>query len=121
MSDEKEENDVFNSKWFRSLVVAALLSGAGGGISALTKDDADRYRGAEARADFAVRDGQLDILASRVSNFEIAFSGHLQHSAQYTQIIIDLKNRFEATPHPPVRVEAMLIDYEKRLRDLEKH
>ena len=113
------KDDLFDSKWFRGLIVAALLSGAGGGITALNKDDSDRYKGAEARADFAVRDRNHDLLSARVSNLEIAFSGHLQHSAQYTQIIIDLKNRFEATNHPPV--EAMLIDYEKRLRELEKN
>jgi len=119
----ESRDELFDSKWFRGLVVAALFSGAGGGVSALVNqgDTSDRYRGAEARADFAVRDRQHDILASRVSNLEIAFSGHLQHSAQYTQIILDLKNRFEATNHPPLRVEAMLADYEKRLRDLEKH
>ena len=114
-------DDVFDTKWFRGLVFAALLSGVGGGVSSLSKDDADRYRGAEARADFAIRDRRHDLLSARVSHLEIDASSHLQHSAQYTQIILELKRRFEATPHPPIRVEAMLADYEKRLRDLERH
>ena len=117
----EEKADVYDTRWFRGLIVASLISGAGGGLSALSKDDSDRYKGAEARADFAIRDRRHDILTARVSQLEIALSGHLQHSATYTQIILDMKNRFEQTAHPPARVEAMLSDYEKRLRELERN
>jgi hypothetical protein len=32
----EESTDVLDKQWFRYLVVAALLSGAGGGLSSLT-------------------------------------------------------------------------------------
>ena len=117
----ESRDELFDSKWFRGLVVAALLSGAGGSISALNKDDSDRYKAAEARADFAIRDTSLARGAARLTALELALSTHLQHSATYTQIILDLKKRFEETPHPPVRVEVALQDLETRIRALERH
>ena len=116
----EEKDDLYDTKWFRGLILTSLLAGAGGGISALTQDTADRYKASEARADFAVRDKSLARGDERLSKVEIALANHLQHSAKYSQIILDLKDRFEQTSHPPLRVEAMLADYEKRLRDLEK-
>ena len=116
----EEKDDLYDTKWFRGLILTSLLAGAGGGISSLTQDTADRYKASEARADFAVRDKSLARGDGRITALEIALSSHLQHSAKYSQIILDLKDRFEQTSHPPLRVEAMLADYEKRLRDLEK-
>ena len=66
--------------WFRYLVLAALLSGAGSGLVGLTKDTADRYKGSDAKSDFAERDEEIRDL-QRQQN------AHLQHSAVYSERI----------------------------------
>ena len=66
--------------WFRYLVLAALLSGAGSGVVGLTKDTTDRYKGSDAKADFAERDAEIRDL-QRQQN------AHLQHSAVYSERI----------------------------------
>ena len=82
----EEVSDAIPSGWPRYLLAAALLSGAGNGASFLTSDTSDRYHADTARADFAIRD-------ARIAELEREQHRHLQHSAQYTQIIVDLKAR----------------------------
>ena len=74
--------------WFRYLVIAALLSGAGGGIASLGKDTSDRYKGSDAKADFEVRDRQLEALQKLMYE-------HLQHSSRYTDRIERYGQRIE--------------------------
>ena len=66
--------------WFRYLVIAALFSGAGSGYIGITKDTSDRYKGADARADFAERDAEIRDLQKQQN-------AHLQHSAVYSERI----------------------------------
>jgi hypothetical protein len=70
-----EDNDVLDKQWFRYLVVAALLSGAGGGLSALTADTSDRYKATQAKADFALRD-------ERITELRRSWAGHLNECAK---------------------------------------
>lgn len=89
-----EQNDVLlDSKWFRGLVIAALLSGTGGGIGTLTKTD-DRFRGADFTREIAVRDSEiselkrrLGIKDRRIISLEVWRREHAKHSATWTQVI----------------------------------
>lgn len=73
--------------WFRSLLAVALLSGAGSGVVGLTQTD-DRYRGSDAKADLALRD-------TRIRGLEVELHQHLEHSATYTQVIVQLRHDLE--------------------------
>lgn len=72
--------------WFRALLAAALLGGAGSGFMGLTQTD-DRYRGSDAQADFAERDAAISRLDQRIYRLETRLAQHLQHSAKYTEKI----------------------------------
>ena len=82
MSMEKDLNDIAGDgpDWFRYLVLAALLSGAGSGVVGLTKDTSDRYKGSDAKEDFAHRDREIEKLQQLIQ-------AHLQHSAAYSDRI----------------------------------
>ena len=71
----EESTDVLDKQWFRYLVVAALLSGAGGGLSSLTADTSDRYKATQAQADFALRD-------ERIAGIKREWQGHLNECAK---------------------------------------
>lgn len=47
------------SNWQLALIFSALLSGAGSGVIGLTQDTTDRYKGQDARRDFALRDERI--------------------------------------------------------------
>ena len=79
----EEGNDISNlSAGHKWLIAVALSLGAGGNLLGLQKsgDTSDRYKGAQARADFQVRDNKIQAL-------ERTQALHLQHSAAYTEII----------------------------------
>ena len=105
--------------WFRYLIIAAIGSGAVSSGISLNADTSDRYKRAEAVKDLAVRDKKDEELAGEIRRLEIAMNNHLQHSAEYSRIILDLKERVENTPHPPARVELILADHEQRIRSVE--
>ena len=86
---ERDNDDLFNTKWFRTLIISALLAGAGGGLSSFSKDTSDRYKGADADRDFRLRDTQIDAMRGRITAIESLLQGHLQHSAAYTQVITE--------------------------------
>ena len=90
--------------WFRYLVFAALISGAGSSIVSLDKDTSDRYRGQDAKEDFALRDRQIEALQS-------VMQAHLQHSATYTDRI----DRYR------VRIEHLESELEQHLRSSKSH
>ena len=89
------EDDFFNSKFFRGLVLAALLSGVGGGLGSLTKDTSDRFKGADFRREIATRDATIYELRKELSQLERVYYDHQQHSAKYTQIIIQVSEELE--------------------------
>jgi hypothetical protein len=82
MSMEKDLNDIAGDgpNWFRYLVLGALLSGAGSGLVGITKDTSDRYKGSDAKEDFAHRDREIEKLQQLMQL-------HLQHSATYSDRI----------------------------------
>ena len=82
MNMEKDLNDIAGDgpSWFRYLVLAALLSGAGSGVVGITKDTSDRYKGSDAKEDFAHRDRDIEKLQQLMQL-------HLQHSATYSDRI----------------------------------
>lgn len=82
----EEENDNVFSGWNRAIIVAALLSGAGNGLSFLSSDTTDRYHADTARSDFSIRD-------RRLTELEREQHRHGTHAAKYTQIIDDLRVR----------------------------
>lgn len=96
----EQQDDISNlsaaHKW---LLVAALSAGAGNGVLGLNKDTSDRYKAQTAAADFALRDSEI------------------KHNAESTRA---LRAEFERTAHPPARIDATLIDHEKRVRALER-
>jgi hypothetical protein len=73
-------DDLFDTKWFRGIVVAALLSGAGNGVVGLSRDVEDRYKGTQAASDFAKRDADIRTIRQ-------ALSRHLEHTATYSERI----------------------------------
>lgn len=78
---EEKENDISNlSTFHKFIIVLALGAGAGNGIVGLNQDTSDRYKGAQARADFALRD-------ARIRGLEHLIHEHLNHSARYTQVV----------------------------------
>lgn len=81
-----EEGDAISSSWGRAIVLAALISGGSSGASFITADTTDRYHSSTAKADLAIRD-------RRIADLESAYHKHIEHSAKYTQIIKDLKQR----------------------------
>lgn len=112
MAEEKED-DFFTAKWFRGLVLAAILSGFGSSVSTLNKDTSDRYKGADAAKDFAIRDFQISAQGSRIQLLETQLAAHLQHSAAYTEVI--RVNQKE--------LDRLLVQIDKltlRIRELEK-
>ena len=102
---EEDKDDLFNTKWFRTLVISALLAGAGGGLSSFSKDTSDRYKGADAARDFRIRDTQIDAMRGRITAIESLLQGHLQHSAAYTQVITENAKDIERLDR---RVEALI-------------
>ena len=82
----EEYTDAIPSGWPRYLLAAALLSGAGNGVSFLASDTSDRYHADTARNDFASRD-------RRIEELEREAHRHASHAAKYTQIIEDLRVR----------------------------
>ena len=83
----RNADDLANTPgWFRALLAAALLGGAGSGYMGLTQTD-DRYRGSDAKADFAERDATIVRIEQRVYRIETQLAQHLQHSAKYTEKI----------------------------------
>src|SRR6056300_1575996 len=82
MNMERDLNDIAGDgpNWFRYLVLAALLSGAGSGLVGVTKDTSDRYKGSDAKEDFAHRDKEIEKLQNMMQL-------HLQHSATYSDRI----------------------------------
>ena len=85
--------------WFRYLVLAAVVSGAGSSVISLNKDTSDRYKGSDAREDFAARDRQIEAIQS-------VMQAHLQHSATYSDRI----DRYR------VRIEHLEEELEQHLR-----
>ena len=86
MSEEKDDG-VFSSKWFAALVYSALLAGLGGNVASLNRDTSDRYHGSDAAKDFQSRDRRLEQLEYRIGVLEATSHSHLEHSAEYTQIV----------------------------------
>ena len=93
-----DENDDYltNSGWFRYLVIAALLSGAGGGVLNLASDTSDRYHKTEAiadqtriRSELAALAVNVERLEKRMDNNDQYIREHLEHSAKYTAMIED--------------------------------
>jgi uncharacterized membrane-anchored protein YhcB (DUF1043 family) len=82
------DDGVFDAKWFRGLVIAAVVSGAGNGALGISRDASDRYKGEQARRDFAIRDFKIDALRAELSK-------HLAHSAQYTEKIDEQQRKLE--------------------------
>ena len=89
MGKEETTNDISNLSVFHKwIIVLALGAGAGNGFMGLNQDTADRYKAAEAAADFASRDARIRSVEDRINE-------HLKHSATYTQIIRHLKEDFQ--------------------------
>lgn len=79
-----EQNDVLlDNKYFRGLVIAALLSGSAGGLGSLTKDTSDRFKGADFRREITIRDTRIAELTRKQRE-------HERHSAIYTERIKEL-------------------------------
>lgn len=111
MSEEKDD-DIFTSKWFRSLIFASVLSGLGSSVTTLNKDTSDRYKGADAARDFAFRDARLDALDRGLSACQSNQAAHLQHSATYTQVIIQNQKDLD-------RIAVRVRDLERQVDALE--
>lgn len=87
MTEEKDDWwDAIPSN-FRILLIGALLSGAGSGAVNLGKDTSDRFKGADFAREIAIRD-------ARIRELERSQQAHFQHSARYTEIIEQLRQRF---------------------------
>lgn len=92
-----EEQDDLSSNvpgWARVVLVLSLLGGSANGVSFLTKDTSDRYKGADAARDFSKRDSEISELKRRLSikdrriiSLEDWRRYHTEHSATWTQII----------------------------------
>ena len=87
----EEENDFYSGKLFRTLVVAALFSGAGSGAINLNKDTSDRFKGADFTQQIATRDSAISSNRREIEAVDRSHQDHMRHSAAYTQIIIQLK------------------------------
>lgn len=88
MTEEKDDEwwaAIPNSVKF--LVTLAVLGGAGGNFSTLTKTD-DRFRGADFKREIAIRD-------ARIRELEQTQQAHLRHSAKYTEIIEEVRKDLE--------------------------
>lgn len=87
--------------WARFIVILALLSGLGSGTLSIV-GTADRYHGAEAEKDFALRDAEIK---------------HLQE--QYRELRQQVQRIDES--HPPQELLEDIKDHERRLRTLERN
>jgi hypothetical protein len=89
--EEALQNDLDN-KWIRYLLVAALLSGTGGGLASLTQTD-DRFRGRDFDREILTRDRRVERLENYVRD-------HTAHSATYSAIVeatkADIDNHLES-------------------------
>jgi len=52
--------------WNKLFLTLALLSGISGGVVGITRDTSDRYKGADARKDFELRDLKITYLIEEV-------------------------------------------------------
>lgn len=87
MGDADDVTTISNRVWF--LIIAALLSGIGSGASGLLQEPTDdRYRGKDAREDFAKRDAEISALRKELGR-------HLQSAEKHIQIIIHQKAELE--------------------------
>lgn len=81
MGSRDNDNDIGNlSTTHKWLIILALGAGAGNGFVGLNQDTADRYKGAEAKADFAIRDAYI-------RGLEREFAAHRQLCAARAQEI----------------------------------
>lgn len=80
--------DVLDTKWGRAIVIGALLSSLGSGAINFNKDTTDRFKGADWRAGIAIRDQRIAENKRDIERVDESHHEHLEHSAQYTQIIL---------------------------------
>jgi septal ring factor EnvC (AmiA/AmiB activator) len=85
------ESGIFSDKLFRTLVVAALLSGAGGGAVSLNSDASDRLTGTQAREEHTRINATLGELRRQNQHLREQINRHLEHSAKWTEVIRMLK------------------------------
>ena len=64
----------------RWVILGALLTSTGSGFVNFDKDASDRFKSQDFRHEISSRDAKISILEARQM-------AHLQHSAEYTQII----------------------------------
>lgn len=84
-------NDISNlSTWHKLAIVLALLGGASNGFVGIInpQDTTDRYHAHTAKADLAERD-------ERITQLERQQNAHARHSATYTQIIEQLREKIK--------------------------
>lgn len=87
----EERDDFYSGKLFRTLVVAALFSGAGSGAINLNKDTSDRFKGADFARQITTRDSAISTNKRDIEAVNRSHQDHMRHSAAYTQIIIQLR------------------------------
>jgi len=88
---EKNDDLASLSLWHKSVLVLALLSGAGNGFVGLTQDSSDRYHATTARQDLALRDSRINTLEKEVTRLRQWRDAHVRHSAEFTARIIQLE------------------------------
>ena len=86
MTGEEITDDWWNSipQPARWLIVGALLSSVASGGVNWNKDTSDRFKGADFRREIATRDAEILALRRQLHS-------HLEHSAKYTQLIIEVE------------------------------
>lgn len=84
-----QDNDWWDSipNPFRWLILGALLSSVGSGIVNLDKDTSDRYKGADAARDFALRDQRIEAVARAVEKHDAECEkNHADYEARLRRI-----------------------------------
>lgn len=84
-----------NSLWTRVLIIAALLSGAGGGLSSITADTSDRFKGSDFQREIKRRDDEISMLKRDYRELYHRFSTHIETSGVYIHRINEVEKELD--------------------------